>query len=352
MLKSFFDLPSEEVLRNTKTKVYPDGSTVSIYCNHYIYTDDIVKEKYKDEIENYKAEIKSQKEQEKENNKTNEIKHKYISSEERERDDSIKRARDKCFDIARLNEWKYFITVTFKGSEYESKDPAFVMKKVRSYLRNKVQRSENFKYLLIPEHHKSGRIHCHALVSDIDTVDSGTRLVNGYAKPVKLETAEKRHLTVRNVVYNIPSWNYGFSTAIEIDNSTAFAFYITKYITKGNKMIFGNYYWSGGGVVREPKVIYSNTDFYSVPRSSYNGGCYSYKYQSNNLFIPDFEKLSAKFDNISDFLAYIDSEEYKNGNTFERLENVSQFLERVYSSDYKKECDDYAEKNINSHKEF
>lgn len=354
MEKSFYDLPPEEILRNTKTKVYPDGSTASTFCNQYIFCDIIVKEKYKEEIEKYKAECKSQKEQEKENNKTNEIKRKYIKTEERERDDAIKRARDKCFDIARLNTWKYFITITFDGSKYESENPEFVMKKIRNYLHNKVKLSENksFKFLLIPEYHKSGKIHCHALVSEIDTVDSGTRLVKGYPKPVKLETVEKRGLTVKQIVYNIPSWKYGFSTAIEINNSTAFAFYITKYITKGNKKIFGNYYWAGGGVVREPKIIYHNTDFESVPRSSFSKGYYSYKYQSNNCFIPDFENLSAKFNNIPDFLEYLDSDEFKNSDTSTRLESISQFFDRVYSDNYKKECDEYAEKNKSSHKRF
>lgn len=352
MEKSFYDLPPEEILRNTKTKVYPDGSTISTCCNQYIFCDSIVKEKYKEEIERYKEKCKSQKEQEKENNKTNEIKRKYIKAEERERDDAIKRARDKCFDIARLNTWKYFITVTFDGSKYESENPEFVLKKIRNYLYNKVKRTSDFKYLLIPEYHKSGKIHCHALVSEIDTVDSGTRLVKGYPKPVKLETVEKRGLTVKQIVYNIPSWKYGFSTAIEIDNSTSFAFYITKYIIKGNKKIFGNYYWAGGGVVREPKIIYHNTDFESVPRSSFSKGYYSYKYQSNNCFIPDFENLSSKFNNIPDFLEYLDSDEFKNSDTSTRLESISQFFDRVYSDDYKKECDEYAEKNKSSHKRF
>lgn len=315
MEKSFYDLPAEEVLRNTKTKIYPDGSTSTTYCNQYIFIDQEIKEKYKDEIEQKKAERKSQKEQKKNKDTKTNVRKNNIDN--RERDDSIKRSRDKVFDIARLNQFEYFVTITFAGSEYEFENPEFVIKKVRNYLQNKVQRTKNtdkpFKYLLIPEKHKRGGIHCHALVSNIDLIDSGTRLVYGYSKPVKLDTVAKRNLKEKAVVYNIPSWKYGFSTAIKIDSSNAFAFYITKYIVKGNKKIFGQYYWSSRNCVREPQVIYHNTDFYSVNRSAVSKPWTSvkYKYNSNSFFIPEFDKLSSKFDDISDFLDYVYSDEYK-----------------------------------------
>jgi len=43
-----------------------------------------------------------------------------VSKEERgERTDILKRAKDKVFDIAFSNEWAYFLTITFNGSEYD-----------------------------------------------------------------------------------------------------------------------------------------------------------------------------------------------------------------------------------------
>ncbi len=133
-------------------------------------------------------------------------------------------------------------------------------KKLRRWLENQVKRKD-MKYLLIPERHKNGGIHCHALINDcFDMVDSGTRLVTGYNKPVTLKTIdEKKNLHVRNVVYNIPEWKYGFSTAIPVENnSAALAFYITKNILqKGNNKIFGKYYWSSRNFVIETLRSYT-----------------------------------------------------------------------------------------------
>lgn len=313
MDNSFFDLPPEIVLKNTKTKIYPDGSTNTIYCNHYIFVDKDIKELYSDELNAIKEKLESERKEKDVNQKEKQKKDKISNKTDRERTDSIKRSRDKVFDIARMNKWKYFITITFDGSKYESQSPDFVMKKVNNWLRKKVQ-IQGLKYLLIPERHKKGGIHCHALVNDrINVVDSNTRLVYGYNRPVTLETINQRNLIERAVVYNIPSWKYGFSTAIEVDNSTAFAYYITKYITKGNKKIFGQYYWSSRNCQRNPEVAYTNTDFSSIKKTSISkiNTSYQYKYQSNNLLISNFDELASKFDDIASFLDYIYSDEYK-----------------------------------------
>ena len=100
---------------------------------------------------------------------------------------------------------------------------------------------------------------------------------------------------------------------IEIDNSRAFAFYITKYITKGNKKIFGKYYWSSRNCNREPEIVYTNTNFNDVPKTAISKPYTSvkYKYRQNCDIVPNFEELASKFDDIGDFLNYIYSDEYK-----------------------------------------
>lgn len=336
MSKSFYDLPPEIVLKNTKTKRYADGSTTTIYCNNYIFTDKNLEE-YK-QMQKVLDLKKKWDKFEKSKNKVdeNEIKESKIldmlcpqkgSKEERgERYDILKRAKDKVFDIAFSNDWSYFLTITFDGSQYDFTNADFVRKKLKKWLENQVARKD-LKYLLIPERHKNGGIHCHALINDcFKMVDSGTRLVTGYNKPVTLKTIAEKNLNVRNVVYNIPEWKYGFSTAIPVDNnSAALAFYITKYITKGNKKIFGKYYWSSRNCSREPEIIYSNSDFEKIKKSAISKPYTDnqYKYQTNINIIPDFEKVSARFDDIASFLDYI------------------------YSDEYRKEYDDYYERNEN-----
>ena len=213
-----------------------------------------------------------------------------------------------------MNDWKYFLTITFDGSEYDFKNPDFVKKKVRKWLEHQVER-QGLKYLLIPEYHEKGGIHCHALVNDsLEVVDSGTVIVAGYPKPIKRENALKFGSDILHTVYNVSKWKYGFSTAIEITDATGFAYYITKYITKGNDKIFGKYYWAGGDIKREPEIVFTNTDFCSIDRPvhymPYTG--HSYKYNSN-FDVNDFDEVSARLDHdVDSILAYLYSEEYRN----------------------------------------
>lgn len=336
--KKSFD---ERVLKNTKIKIYPDGSTNTTYCSQYIFTDKKALEYYKEEFEerlkkenlsleydvDYQDYLIAKENEENKTEITNENKEYYEKrkldksitenvKKERERTDSVKRSRNKCFDIARLNEWKYFITITFDGSQYDFTNADFVCKKINTWLRNRAYR-DGLKYLLIPEYHKkSGGIHCHALVNDkLDVVDSGTRLVSGFSKPVKLSTIKSKGLEnkVYRTVYNVPKWKYGFSTAIEVDNSLNFAYYVTKYITKGNKKIFGQYYWSSRNCCREPEIVYCNTNFNNVDSSEISKPYTSvkYKYASNSYVLPNMDEIADRFDDISSFLNYVNSQEFK-----------------------------------------
>lgn len=329
----------EELYKNTKTKIYPDGSVNTVYCDHPIFTDPQVKEKYSDEIAKHSDELRvffevaskldSEELAQLENCSPAELAELFEPKSEqgrevefekrkpsapRERSDSLKRSKDKVFDIVRLNDWKYFLTITFNGSEYDFKNPQFIKKKVRKWLENQVQRC-GLKYILIPEYHEKGGIHCHALINDaLEVVDSGTRIIAGYGKPVKVETVEKYHSEVLHVVYNVPKWKYGFSTAIEVTDSSGLAHYVTKYITKGNDKIFGKYYWAGGDIKREPQIVYTNTSFDSVQRPEHYKPYTSYVYKyASNFEVSNFDEVAERYDyDVSAMLEYLYSSEYRN----------------------------------------
>ena len=163
------------------------------------------------------------------------------------RDDSIKRAKDKIFDIAFSNSdlWQYFITLTLDKSKIDRYDKKIINKKLRVWLQNMV-RDYNFNYLIIPEYHKDGAIHFHGLISG-----DGLRLSSvGYDK-------KGREL------YNFLSWKLGFSSCIKLDdNRMAVSSYITKYVTKDTSKILGNVYYAGGhSLVRSCPAEYCNIDF-------------------------------------------------------------------------------------------
>lgn len=181
---------------------------------------------------------------------------KHIQNDNNVRLDSIKRAKDKIVDIALLNDFEYFVTFTFNDEIVNAKDYDLTIKKLKKWLDNMVQRN-NLLYLLVPELHKSGRIHFHALMSG------------------NLKLVESGHFDKQNrIVYNVSSWKYGFTTAVKIDGCyEAVCKYITKYITKDISKITGNFYYSGGiGLIRKPMVAYSDIDYdtfegkeYTVP---------------------------------------------------------------------------------------
>ena len=226
------------------------------------------------------------------------------------RSDSVQRAKQSIFDIVYQNDWKYFLTITFSGKDFDRSDPREVFKPLKRWFDNAVQR-KGLRYVLVPEFHKKGGIHCHALINDCDFkfVDSGTRLVKGHDKPLKIDTIKRLHICDKlgcdisdlPVVYNVSDWRYGFSTAIQTYGQMSnLAFYVTKYITKDVKKIFGKFFWSSKNIVRKTKEIYCNSDFkddlpiVSPPRANV-----CYQYESSFTFSSQVEK------NCNDILQYL-----------------------------------------------
>ena len=211
------------------------------------------------------------------------------------RADSLKRAKDSIFDIAYENDWKWFVTITFSKDEVDRSSPKAVIKKLKVWLDHAVQR-KGLAYVLVPELHKKGGIHCHALINDcaLTFLDSNTRCVKGYDKPVKLDTIREKNLLARSglseddltMVYNIKDWKYGWSTAIKTYGDSAnLAFYVTKYLTKDVKKIFGRFYWHSQNIRTKPEIEYLNTDFeLNSPVVKVNGVNRSYQYLSSFTF--------------------------------------------------------------------
>lgn len=169
------------------------------------------------------------------------------------REYALKRAHDKLFDLIYCNlDLCLFLSVTFDPGKVDSYDVPVVMSKIRIWLSNLVSR-RGLKYILIPEYHKSGRIHCHLLCNSVfDLRDSGRS---------EMGTDGERHQ-----VFNVVDWKFGFSTAIHTYGEPIHvACYLTKYVTKQNNMIFGRYYWSSRNLKREPDLILFDSDFNALP---------------------------------------------------------------------------------------
>lgn len=231
---------------NSKLKLYPDGNYVLNFSNRRIFSDEPKKMKKKKKKKVEVAVASSLDVVSGLHNSSNDLTNVLRS---------VKRAKDRIFDIIYLNHFDYFITITFNPKLVDSYNVNDVMFKLRSWLNNQRIRY-NMSYILIPEYHRSGRIHAHLLVSggNLNLSFSGVLDTNG------------------NKIYNVGSWSYGFSTAIPIysDNNARLSNYVTKYLTKDTKKIFGKYYWSSRNLVRDVPTEYFDSNFNDIELNSYN----------------------------------------------------------------------------------
>lgn len=168
------------------------------------------------------------------------------------RSDSIKRSKEKVFDIAYANvdDWKYFVTLTLSADKVERSDPKEISKKFKNFLCHAVNRKD-LKYIIVPEYHSDNKsIHFHGLINEcgFKFVDSGIRDKKG------------------RVVYNIPDWSFGFTTATKIENPEAACKYTTKYLSKDieNRPLSNFYYAGGHGLKRNVETFYTNVIFDDV----------------------------------------------------------------------------------------
>lgn len=187
---------------------------------------------------------------------------------------AVKRAKDKVIDLALLNDFDYLVTLTIDPNKLDSLSSELVSKKLKSWLSNQKQRV-GMEYVLIPEKHKSGRIHCHALIKNYPEEllkpafkhSKGGELVRkANGEPVPLFTRYHQR------IYNMPAWRLGWSTCEKIDKSRGSvkcARYLVKYITKDAKKLFGKYYYSSRGLKREPDIEYYYTNYDSVELKEY-----------------------------------------------------------------------------------
>ena len=221
-------------------------------------------------------------------------------SEWERRKEADRRATRKIEDIILLNpDMRYFTTLTFDLEKVKSYDHEQVAATFTQWLKNNTYR-KGLKYVFVPEYHqKDNKIHFHGVINDTLTfVDSGTRKVNGFHKPVRLTKITKwlkagriTEEDIGNIVYNVKEWQYGFSTAECVTKSVKnVVLYVTKYITKdvmGKNKIFGKRYWSSRNIETLPPILLENVSLDTFDnlnlkayRNPYDDKVYKYR---NNL---------------------------------------------------------------------
>ena len=177
------------------------------------------------QVRMYNNTVKTDFEREKEENEDEDLEYNPFTEQyekvekladiERSQTVSNNRAKQKIYELARSNEWEYFLTLTFAKDRYNYD---VLTEKLKNWInRTKKKYAPDMKYIFVPELHKDGALHFHGIVSDIGSlplVDSGHKDKDG------------------KIIYNIDCYKMGFTTATKVTDSGRVASYLTKYITK------------------------------------------------------------------------------------------------------------------------
>lgn len=196
------------------------------------------------------------------------------SPEDAER--SMRRAAARLRDVALCNPFRYFVTLTLDPAKIDRHDMLAVTKILNRWADNRVRR-KGLLYVLVPERHKDGAIHLHGFFNDaLPLVDSGTVSVPGSKAPRKPRSAKQRADWLAaggKIVYNIPDWSLGFSTALELDGDYHAAVgYVCKYVRKSQEKIGGRWFYSGGKLA-SPEISYPDISYREVEQLE---GCYKF----------------------------------------------------------------------------
>ena len=181
---------------------------------------------------------------------------------------ATRRAKIAAFDLILSNpDLDTFLTLTYNPDSVDDRSSyADTYRVLKTWLSNRVQR-HGLKYVLVPERHKQGGIHFHAIVNAAG-LDGMTPARSPYTG--RLIKHDGRQ------IYNLPSWaRNGFSTAERIENAEgdrdAVAKYIFKYMSKQGSKVGGRYFLHGGDLLH-PVYAYADDEreFFEAGEEKYS----------------------------------------------------------------------------------
>lgn len=190
---------------------------------------------------------------------------------------SISRTKSVIRDLIICNDFDLFCTFTFNPKRYDRYKLSVCKVVMENWLRNsRFRHSPELSYLVVPELHKDGAIHFHALLKNY----------NGNLKDTKRTT------NYGFKIFNITGWRAGFSTAVPIKDKEKVSNYVSKYITK-DMITFANkkrYFCSKG--LKRP-IRYQNTNFFEKIKNIKPS--YSYKNKDAEYLLYDIDELKREY---------------------------------------------------------
>lgn len=174
-----------------------------------------------------------------------EEKEKEYNSDEKLKN-NIARAKNKVIEYGHCNDWQYFATFTIDSKKQNRFDLNSYHCALGNWIGNYNKKyNTSLKYIAIPEQHKNGAWHEHALLSGVKE-DSLTINSNGY---LDMPYYQNR---------------FGYVSLSPIRDKTKTVFYITKYLSKDMskriKEIGAHLYYSSQGLKTKECVYIGNLD--------------------------------------------------------------------------------------------
>ncbi len=158
---------------------------------------------------------------------------------------SLRRSTVSVKDIIVSNKWDFWCTFTFSPNKVDRYDFERVSTKMHLWLK----RQPNLRYIIVPEQHKDGAYHFHALIANY----------TGPLKPTKKRTKNGQFIFRAN-------FGSGFHEFVKIDgNNLAIAQYMTKnYLTKNNLLLRNRKrYWTSRGLDK-PLTLINGLDRFAL----------------------------------------------------------------------------------------
>ena len=139
------------MIYNTRIKTYSKGQQVTIYSKTF-EQDEKTEKMNKNFTKSYQNENRSK------------------QQEEDCKRISIKQTKNRVYDIARANQWEWFITLTFDRKKKDSSDYDTIVKSLTQFLNDlRKRKCPDLKYLIVPELHANGKhYHFHGVLANCD----------------------------------------------------------------------------------------------------------------------------------------------------------------------------------------
>lgn len=158
---------------------------------------------------------------------------------------SMRRTQKQLQDTIECNAFDWFGTFTFDPKKIDRHDDNAVTKAMTKWLNNQKRTSPDMTYILVPERHKTGAIHFHALIGQF----------NG-------KMAQSGSKWQGQPIFNLQSYNLGFTNFTKIRNKEKTANYCRKYITKDMYQVTNGKkrYWASQNLVKPEKAYNLTVD--------------------------------------------------------------------------------------------